>query len=287
MIKKILFSSVLLAAGYASGAGAETISCDGCTPAEMQEWAMMTAAYSGNSYSEIYVINRHEGKIRRYAVTLDQPGQDVPGQIPDGSTSYGSAVEYAVPVPIADYFSIAVQIDGKTYFMPMGAGLPDSMYDVVNNPAREATMLDWVRTTPENSFNTPLMRAQMLVNIPVFDLNKVKVSITLHAVDGSYAVVVFDPIEKKWQRLPNSTRDSSNNLIPATKSELTGGVDSFRQYHFNNSMDQGRFVNQAVALGATFVGSVGSAPGGVVCTSILKSTTDGQERQESITCSSD
>ncbi len=89
-------------------------------------------------------------------------------------------------------------------------------------------MLDWVRTTPENSFNTLLMRAQMLVNIPVFDLNKVKVSITLHAVDGSYAVVVFDPIEKKWQRLPNSTRDSSNNLIPATKSELTGGVDSFR-----------------------------------------------------------
>ncbi len=287
MIKKLLISSLLLAVGYAADAGAETISCDGCTPAEMQEWAIMTAAYSGYSYSEIYVINRHEGKIRRYAVSLDQPGQDVPGQIPDGSTSYGTAVEYPVPISLADYFSIAVQIDGNTYFMPMSADLPDSMYDIVNNPAKEAVMLEWVRTTPENDFNTLLMRAQMLLDIPVFDLNKVKVTITLRAADGSYVTVFFDPVTKKWTRQPGTTKDSSNNVIPATKAELTGGVDSFRQYHFNNSMDQGRFVNQAILLGATFVGPVGSMPGGVVCTSILKSTTDGKERQESITCSSD
>jgi hypothetical protein len=285
MIKKLLMSSLFFGAVYASDANAETISCDGCTPAEMQEWALMTAAYSGNSYSEIYVINRHEGKIRRYAVTLDQPGQDVPDQIPDG-TSYGSAVEYAVPIPLSEYFSVAIQIDGNTYFMPMSSGLPDSMYEIVNNPAKESSMLEWVRTTPENSFNTLLMRAQMLVNIPVFDLNKVRVSITLHAVDGSYAQVVFDPVTKKWERLPNTTRDSSNNLIPATRAELTGGVDTFRQYQFNNSSDQGRFVNQAVMLGAVFVGSVGSAPGGVVCTSIIKSSENGQESKEVVQCSS-
>lgn len=72
------------------------------------------------------------------------------------------------------------------------------------------------------------MRAQMLINIPVFDLNKVKVSITFHAVDGSYTMVVFDSVEKKWRRLDNATHDSSNNLIPSTKSELTGEVDSLR-----------------------------------------------------------
>lgn len=113
MIKKLLMCSLFFGAVYASDANAETSSCDGCTPAEMQEWALMTAAYSGKSYSEIYVINRHEGKIRRYAVTLDQPGQDVPGQIPDG-TSYGSAVEYAAPIPLSEYFSVAIQIEGST-----------------------------------------------------------------------------------------------------------------------------------------------------------------------------
>ncbi|HBS54535.1 MAG TPA: hypothetical protein DEA38_02235 [Stenotrophomonas sp.] len=282
-IAKILAAMGLLAAtALGTEAQATTLRCDGCSGPEMQEWAIMEAAQNGYTYDEVFVINQTDGFMKKFIVTVDAGGGDIPDQIPDG-TSYGTATEVAVPDPVLEYFSVALMVNGR--IIAMAPGLPGSMYDVVNNPSADYALSEYAKTTQQAEDNILWRVLSSLEFIPI-DFSKFDIAIKLTASDQSFATLVYDPVAKKWYRLKEDTRDSGGNIIPSTKSEVTGGTDSFRQYNFTNGNDFTRFVQHVGNLGVVFVGSVGNVSGtvGVVCTSIIKST-EGQESREETQCS--
>lgn len=265
-------------------AKATTIRCDGCSSAEMQEWAIMEAAQKGYTYDEVFVINQTDNFMKKFIVTVAAGGGDIPDQIPDGSTGYGTATEVPVPAPELQYFSVSIMVNGQ--IVALAQGLPGSMYDVVNNPSADHALAEYARNTPEAQTNT-LLNFLSALRVSPFDFGKVTITIKLVASDNSNAILVFDPNTKTWRRQADETRDSSGNIIPSNKVEITGGVGSYRQYNFGNDNDFRRFVQHVGNLGAVFVGPIGSpgGGGGVVCTSIIKST-EGQESRDETQCSS-
>jgi hypothetical protein len=275
----------MVSAGVVSAeARATTIRCDGCSSAEMQEWAIMETAQNGYTYDEVFVINQTENFMKKYIVTVAAGGGDIPDQIPDGSTGYGTATEVPVPAPELQYFSAAIMVNGQ--IVALAQGLPGSMYDVVNNPSADHALAEFARNTPEANTNG-FLAALAGLRESKFDFGKVTITIQLVASDNSKAIMVFDPNTKTWRRQTDETRDSSGNIIPPNKVDITGGVGNIRQYSFANDYDYSRFVQHASYLGAVFVGPIGSvgAGGGIVCTSIIKSTEGGESREET-QCSS-
>ncbi|MCU1087150.1 hypothetical protein JAK45_05565 [Stenotrophomonas maltophilia] len=254
-IAKIIAAMRLLAAGaFGTEAQATTLRCDGCSGPEMQEWAIMQAAQNGYTYDEVYVINQTDNFMKKFIVTVDAGGGDIPDQIPDG-TSYGTATEVPVPATELQYFSVALVVNGQ--IIAMASGLPGSMYDVVNNPSADFALSEYARTTPQAHGQT-LLDFLSALKFSLLDFSKIDISIRLVASDNSYATLVFDPVAKKWERLKNETRDSSGNVIPSTKTEVTGGSNSYREYTFNNPNDFTSFVQHVGNLGVVFVGSVGT-----------------------------
>lgn len=275
----VIATAMCVAGGFASSAEAITLRCDGCSSQEMKEWAILETAQGGYSYSDVFVINQTDGFVKRYSVSIDNWGQDIPDQIPDGSTSYGNASEVTVPTEVAGYLRAAIAINGT---IVATGNVPNSMYDVVNNPALDKALSDYAGEADPANKNMLLNFLSSVKFIPI-DFSKVTVTIEVIAADGSKATLNFDPVIKRWVRVKSETRDSGNNLIPASTGDLSGGPGTYREYQFANYNDYIKFVQQATRLGATFTGN-NSTQSGVVCTSVMKEV-DGQEHREQVLCS--
>ncbi|MCD0245716.1 hypothetical protein JWH11_03205 [Xanthomonas melonis] len=274
-----------LAAAYnPASALAETLRCDGCTNYEMESEAIMAAAHNNLPYyTPVYVIDGLRGGVKKYYVSLEQPGQDVPDQLPDGSNSYGFAIEDPAEAPIHAYISLAFRTASESISFSGGGGGPNSAYDLTNNPSNQQAVANHIRSTRPALIQDAISTLTAINPFGSFNPDKMAITVRVNLPDGTRAYFVFDQRLKDWVKLDSQSRDSNSNIIPENRNDLTGGPNSFRQYIFSNPNDLTRFVQRASELGAAFQGNVGTGTS-MTCTSNVRDAGNGEIRAE-VVCS--
>lgn len=237
---RIILGLALLFASFSSLAATDTIVCSTCGDFKAKAKAAGVGIH--------YVVNPLSGEVRKYNVVYIVRQGLVPRDMP---------VEQAV-INFAQ-FAVAKK-DSPVQLIDTDA-LPGNAYELVEYPQLQATVGNYLKEHGIGYFQDMLTYIGAVGSVVGFDVKAFDLTIRVHMPDGSSALFIYNHTTQTWEMVENSARDASNNIVPETVEDVSGGPGHTIIYQFDNVNDLANFLDRMQMLGVQITGPIGSNPG--------------------------
>lgn len=239
---RIIFAIALLV--LSGTASAKTIVCNTCGDYR----ASAKAAGEGVHY----IVNNLNGTVKKYRVNWMRGSGLTP-------------IEMQVESQIVNYANFVKQNKQPQVQLDNRGDFPQSAYEFVEFPHLRNRVGAWIKEGGWGLVQDYATFLGAVGSIVGFDANALDITIRIIMADGSTALYVYNHTTQTWVPVEDQTRDSSNNVVPETLEDVSGGAGQTTIYEFNNSEDLIQFIQRMSMLGVEISGPVGNLGQPMVC----------------------
>jgi hypothetical protein len=247
IIYKAVFAAICCSAAMESKAlptGTPAMICNSCAnPTILQRLREERPTFNTS-----YVIDFDRRQLRRYQrqkngsfkeIIVDEPERHYFALLMEFRDRNGGSLLYidrtginrSVSHPVEDF---SVSIDGVTAWQVVDSGQEQNrVANYLNSSFAVGPM--WAKMAG----NLHMALGNVRILFGVDDPGQIRVGVlqfqaqlSVDFTDGSVAKFTWNPYSKSFEYLPNSARDSNDNTIPDTESDVTGGPGRSRRYTF-------------------------------------------------------